>query len=238
MKVRTLSALTGLGTLILNSSATAAPQLVPVSVNTTNQFLVANNLQSWVIGITGLAPGENLQGFVGTNANPWSLTITNLFPPGGYTQPFFNVDSNEPYFDGQGQTAANPVNAPPNGQWDTGVLANPTTNALGAITSGGGSNQIGFAQYGVNYNSGPGAPVFWLSLNQLGIPVSGTVPLFRFTFFGGDTAFLNMTCITTFGNGQGGEYNLSLGFGAIPAPGGLALLGLAAVIGKRRRRCD
>lgn len=237
MKLNSILTLVGIsGALIRSSNAVAAPQLTVVSFNTTNSFLVANNLQSYVIGITGLAPGENLQGFIGTNANPWSLTIGSIIPPGGYHDTFFNVDSNEPYFDGQGQMAANNAIAPPNGQWDTGVLTNATTNALGAITSGDGSNQIGFAQYGVDYNSGPGTNVFWLSLSPTGFPVSGTVPLFRCTFHAADFAVLNLVCVTNFGNGQGGEYPLTVGFGFIPAPGGLALLGLAAVIGKRRRR--
>lgn len=237
MKLNRLLALAACGSaLIANSSVCAAPQLVIVSADASSPFLVANNLQSFVIGVTGFAPDENLQGFIGTNDHPWSLTIVNFFPPGPYTQPFFNVDSNEPYFDGQGQTAGNAVIAPPNGQWDTGVVSNVFTAALGEITSGDGTNQIGFAQYGVNYNSGPGTTVFWLNLSPTGIAVPSTVPLFRFTFFAGDTAFLNLTCVTNFGNGQGGEYHLSLVFGAIPAPGGLALLGCAALIGKRRRR--
>jgi hypothetical protein len=237
MKVKYLSFVTGVsGLLIMNSNAAAAPQLVVVSANTTNAFLVANDLQSIVIGITGFARGENLQGFIGANASPWSLTIGNIIPPGGYTDTFFNVDSNEPYFDGQGQTAANALNAPPNGIWDTGVLAHPTTNALGAITSGGTSNPIGFAQFGVNYNFGPGSDVFWLSLNPTGIGVSGTVPLFRFTFHAADYAVLNLVCVTNFGSGQGGEYPLTIGFGFIPTPGAAPLLIAASIFGMRRRR--
>ena len=120
MKVKTLSALAGLGgALIMSSSAMAAPTLTVVSVNTTNPFLVANNLQSAVIGVTGFAAGENLQGFIGTAANPWTISTSTV------AARFFNVDSNYPYFDGQGQAAASALNAPPNGAWDSGVLSQP-----------------------------------------------------------------------------------------------------------------
>ena len=229
MKVKTLSALAGLGgALIMSSSATAAPTLTVVSLNTTNAFLVANNLQSAVIGVTGFAAGENLQGFIGTAANPWSVGVNG---GGG----FFNVDSNGSYFDGQGQAAATALNAPPNGAWDSGVLSNPTTAALGAITSGGASNPIGFAQFGVNQNSGPGTDVFWLSLNANGVAVAGTANLFRLTWSNTKTATITGLLITNTGGGQGGEHAQSITFG-VPAPGALALLGLAGLVGQRRRR--
>ena len=240
MKVRTLSALTGLGgTLILSTSAIAAPQLVVVSQTLSHMdpFLSANDLDSFVIGITGFAPGENLQGFIGTDVFPWNISSGTIVPP-NIGSPYFNVDSNGSYFDGQGQTAANALNAPPAGQWDTGVLANPITNALGAITAGGSSNPIGFAQYGINQNTGPNNDVFWLSLSPTGIPVSGTVPLFRITQFAGDYSTISFTIITNLGNGQGAEYYGTVAFGFIPAPGGFAVLGLAGVIGTRRRRGD
>jgi hypothetical protein len=229
MKVKTLSALAGLGgALIMSSSATAAPQLVVVSQNTTNAFLVANGLQSAVIGVTGFAAGENLQGFLGTASNPWVVSTSG----GG----FFNVDSNGTYFDGQGQTAATALNAPPNGAWDSGVLANPTTNALGAITSGGASNPIGFAQFGVGANSGPGNDVFWLTLNPQGVAVVGTANLLRLTWSALQSATFSALLVTNTGGGQGGEHAVSITIPPVPAPGALALLGLAGAIGSRRRR--
>ena len=149
MKLRTLSTMVGVsGALVASLNATAEPQFTFVSLNTTNPFLAANGLKSAVIGVTGFAAGENLQGFIGTASHPWMVTHSG-------PDNFFNVDSNSPYFNGQGQIAATALNAPPNGAWDSGVLLNPTTNALGAITSGGASNPIGFAQFGVNMNSGP-----------------------------------------------------------------------------------
>lgn len=231
MKLKTVLLFTGWsGALIANSEALAAPTLTVVSVNTTNSFLVANGLTSAVIGVTGFAPGERLLGFIGNAENPW--TIHTLHPNG-----FFNVDST-PYFDGQGQTAGNGATAPPNGQWDTGVLSNPTTIALGMISSSGLSNPIGFAQFGVNHNSGPGTDVSWLSSNSEGIQVTGTANLLRLTFANSWCVFCNMTIVTN----TAGQLNYYPGIiflphpGCIPAPGALALFGVIAIVGKRRRR--
>lgn len=226
MKLRALSALGCItGAICCSSSANAAPTLTVVSINTTSPFLQANGLQTMVVGLTGLAPGENLQGFIGTSDTPW---IISTFGGGG----FFNVDSNT-YFDGQGQTAASALVAT-NGQWDSGVISNPITDALGAITTGGATNPIGFAQFGVGQNSGPGNDVFWLSLNPEGIAVPGTVPLFRLTFSMFGFYHIKALLITNTGNGQGSEYVVELAY--IPAPGVLMILGVAGVGASGRRR--
>ncbi len=232
MKVKTMSALAGLGgALIMSSAATAAPFLTVVSSNTTNAFLVANNLQSAVVGITGFASGENFQGMIGTAANPWSITAA-----GG----FFNIGDDYPYFDGQGQTAATAASAPnfPGSNiWDTGVLANATTNALGAITTGGASTPIGFAQAGGSGNTGgTGADVFWLTLNANGLVMGATTSLFRLTWSRSASADLHMLGTVNTGGGNGYDVPLRLTIPAVPAPGALALLGLAGVVGSRRRR--
>lgn len=227
MKAKTLSALAGLGgALILSASASALPQLTVVSYDMDDAFHVDNGLVTFIIGVTGFEAGENLQGFIGTAGNPWSITATN----GG----FFNVDSNYPYFDGQGQAAGNPL-AGPNGMYDSGVIANPTTNALGAITSGGASNPIGFAQFGQGSTTGTGADVFWLTLNPNGLPIAGTVNLFRLTMAQDAVGHITGLMITNTGGGQGNEYAIDFSF-AVPGPGSMALLGLAGLVGSRRRR--
>lgn len=226
MKAKTLSALAGLGgALILSAGANAAPHLTVVSMNHEDQFHVDNGLVTFVIGVTGFEAGENLQGFIGTAGNPWSITNTG----GG----FFNVDSTS-YFDGMGQAAGNPL-AGPNGLYDSGVLANPLTNALGAITSGGASNPVGFAQFGVGATSGTGADVFWLTLNPAGLEVNGTVNLFRLTMPTTATGRITGLMVTNLGNQTGNEYAIDFTF-AVPGPGSLALLGIAGLAGGSRRR--
>ena len=227
MKLRTLSTMVGVsGAMVASLYANAAPHLVIVSHNTTSAFLVANNLQSAVIGITGFSIEENLYGFYGTPNNPWTVATT-----GGT---FFNVDSNPPYFDGIGQWAASVLNAPPIGAWDTGVLTNPTTSALGLIQATGGSNPIGFALFGQGQNTGPGDDVIWQTINPNGIPVPGTVNLLRLTWPNTHSATFSAAMYTRGIVPQ--EYNVSVTIPAVPSPGGLPTLVLTAMTGPRRSR--
>ena len=59
--------LAGAAALITTGSAQAAPTL-SYSLESTSAFLVANNLWSATVSVSGFAPGENLQGFLGTAA--------------------------------------------------------------------------------------------------------------------------------------------------------------------------
>jgi hypothetical protein len=229
MKVTPFAAIIGVGgVLIMSAIATAAPHLVVVSQNTTDVFLTANGLQSAVIGMTGFAAGENLQGFISTSNYSYALWTSS-------NDGFFNVDSS-PSFDGQSQWAANALNAPPNGAWDTGVLANPTTNALGPITAGVGSNPIGFAQFGVNHNSGPGDDVIWRSLNANGVAVAGTANLFRLTWSADHSSTFSAVMEVNSGGGTFDVIPVSITIPAVPAPGAVFLFGMAGIIGKLSRR--
>ena len=229
MKLTTCAAIAGFGgAMIMNASAVAAPHLVIVSQNTTNDFLAATGLQSAVIGLTGFAAGENLQGFIATSNYSYALFTTSA-------EGFFNVDSS-PTFDGQSQWAATALNAPPNGAWDTGVLANPTTNALGLITSGGGSNPIGFAQFGVNHNSGPGDDVIWRSLNANGVAVAGTANLFRLTWSADHSATFSAVLEVNTGGGSFAEIPVSITIPAVPAPSAIIAFGLVSFFNLPRKR--
>jgi len=212
--------------LVSGARATAAPHLVLVSHNTTNAFLVANNMQSAVIGITGFSAGDNFYGLYGTPNNPWIVATT------GST--FFNVDSNPPHFDGLSQWTASALSAPPNGGFDSGVLANPTTNALGQIQATGGSNPIGFALFAQGQNSGPGDDVIWQTLNTNGVAVPGTAQLLRLTWSASHSAAFSAAMFTRGINPQ--EFNVSITIPAVPAAGELPLLALAGMIGRRRHR--
>lgn len=228
MKWKTIRVLAGLsGALIADSPVTADVDFTLVSLDQTSPFLVANGLVSAVVGISGFAPGENFQGLIGAAYFPFQITTS--------AGTFFNVDSNGESFDGQWQTAANSVNAPPYGAFDTGVLANPITNALGAISSETGYNPIGFAQYGVGQNTGSGA-MFWLTLNPNGLPVSGTVNLFRLTWSATAVVHVQADLITNTGGGQGNGYHQSIDIDPAPAPSALGVLAVAGLVGGRRRR--
>ncbi len=222
MKVKTLSALAGVGAAMIMSNGAEAAMLVIVSQNTTNTFLTANGLQSAVIGVTGFLPGENFQGMVGTAANPWMVSTS-----GGS---FFNVGSTSS-FDGMGQTAATAAVAMPGAAFDTGTLA--PAAPLGGIAGDG--NPFGFAQFGVGQNSGPGFPVAWLTLNAAGLAGS-SFNLVRLTWSASESATFAGVIVTNTGGGSGFEYVSSITIPAVPAPGALALLGLAGLVGARRRR--
>lgn len=224
-----MSALAGCGgAWILNSETLAAPVLTVMSQNTTHTFLTANNLQSAVIGATGFAAGENLQGFRGVPGNPWVITCSS--------GAFFNLDGVTSFY-GDLQTAFPPVSLPgfEAYQFDSGTTQS-ATNAFGGISGPSGSNPIGFAQFGVGQNSGPGTNVYWLSLDPNGIPVPTTQSVFRLTWSRSASVTVSMLLVTNTGGGNGFEYPVSLTIPAIPAPGSLALLGIALLNGRRCRR--
>lgn len=227
MKVKTLSALAGVGAaMILSSGAQAAPQLRVITSNTTNTYLTANGLQSATIGFLAadFSPGELLQGMIGTAANPWTITTSS--------GSFFNVDSTTS-FDGSLQTAATGAVVQPGSAFDSGVLAGASAN-LGGITGPAGSNPIGFAQFGVGQNTGPFTPVSFLTLNPSG--VSPNLVVFRLTWAASASATISGVIVTNTGGGNGFEYVSSITIPAVPAPGALALLGVAGLVGGARRR--
>jgi hypothetical protein len=237
MKVKTLSALAGVGAaMIMSSGAQAAPQLRVLSTPT-NTFLTANGLQSAVVGVLGtdFAPGEALQGAIGNAANPWSITTSS--------GTFFNVNNDTSAsgapFDGMGQTAATAATAPNQvgAGNDTGVFSNAGALFGGISGPGAPSNPIGFAQFGVGQTGAPGSPVSFLSLNPAGVPVpAGGIQLFRLTWSASASATVSLVLVTNTGGGNGFEYASSITIPAVPAPGAIALLGLAGLVGSRRRR--
>ena len=189
---------------------------------TTSTFLTANNLQSAVVGVTGFAPGENLQGFLGVTGSPWSITTSS--------GAFFNVT----WSSGSESQGVAPPGITQDWEFDSGVLA--SAGALGAITSMA-SNSAGFALlYGGGNTSGPGNDVFWLKFNPAGIAVNGSLNLFRLTWSRDASASLSMLAVTNTGDGIGEEFQMSLTIPSVPAPGAVAILTLAGLIGSRRRR--
>ena len=230
MKTWIMAALAGGGgAWIWSSSATAAPVLTVVSLNTSDGFLTTNDLQSAVIGVTGFAQGENLLGFFGTTDTPWSITCS--------VGAFFNI--NTPFdssFDPQGQYAASPAIGVPGAGFDSGTLG--AASALGDISTSGASNPIGFAQFGVGNTSGAGDDVFWLNISlPNGIPVPGTMNLFRLTWSRTASATVSMLLITQLDSGGiGDEFPVSITIPAIPTPGATTLLAVIDFAGNRGRR--
>lgn len=233
MKQRHLAALSGTATaMILGASAQAAPSLV-VTTNTTSAFLVANNLQSATISITGFTAAERLQGFVGTPQNPWTVTCSS----GTFFNVGFPLELSSSGWSGNDQFAGTSASGVPNAVFDTGTLAG--AGALGTINATT-SNAIGFAQFGVGQNSGSGTDVSWLSINAAGVRLgTGTYQLMRLTWSASASATFSALAITNTGNQNGFEYALSVTIPAVPAPSAAMLLMVAAVTSSpRRRRCD
>ena len=230
MKIAAVSALAGSSAaLFLCGQSMATPHLVVVSQNTTDAFLTANGLQSVVIGITGFDPGLNLGGFRGTAPSPWVIATSDA-------SAFFNIDSVPPYFDGQQQSAATALVAPvPGAMFDSGVTGGTAANALGVIYSGGVTNPIGFAQFGVGLNSGPGTDVFWIPSNPNGIAIVGTAQLLRLTWSASQSATFSAAAVIHPETGAEFELSVSITIPPVPGPGGSAILVIAVFVRRRRR---
>ena len=137
---------------VLAIHAHGAPT-IQVVLDTTNVFLVANNLQRAKISLTGFNDGESIQGLIGTRAHPWRVTTTN-------TTGFFNVQ---------------PPPAPPvptiwaTNYADSGLLPSDQNSPFGIPMGGiGGFGSVSNGQPEILPNG------FWLNANPAGFAVNST----------------------------------------------------------------
>ena len=129
---------------------------------------------------------------------------------------------------GGGATATNTSNADPSwpaagGGWNRADL--PLVDTIGWFNSSPPNNQ---GRVGNSPSGGAGFAA---------VPTGG-VRIGQFVLSQGDTAFRTYTLRTAYNNGAGGGVVFADGsftLGAVPAPGAIALLGLAGLAGRRRR---
>jgi len=239
MKFSTLSALAGTATMIAAGTVQAAPTIGFIH-DTTSAFLVANNLQSARIIITGWDPGSTYQGFIGTEANPWNVRTTD-------GSAFFNINSvPDPTNPGSFLFEDGFYSAPANqiatlgaaSPFDSGLLGsannNPNPANLGSPSDDFPGDNVGdFGKFSAGGSNDVGIwPVAWLSLNSGGLVPPATLNVLRITWSRNTTATVSFVLAM---NTPAGDIPMSVAI-AIPGPGALALVGLAGLVGTRRRR--
>ena len=239
MKFKTMSALAGTAAFLAAGSAQAAPTIGAI-VDTTSAFLVNNNLMSARIIITGWDPGSTIQGFLGTVANPWTVrtgdgsgffNINTTLSTGG--SPLFSDGFYAASFNNAALNAANP-GAP----FDSGLLGGPGNNPapanFGSPSDGDGTDDVaGFATFAFGGSNDVNIdPMAWITLNSAGIAPPASLNVLRITWSRNTDATVSFLLAM---NTPAGDIPMSINLG-IPARGSLALLGLAGLVGGRRRR--
>jgi MYXO-CTERM domain-containing protein len=207
--------------------------------DTTSAFLVANSLQSARVIITGWDPGSTFQGIIGTEANPWNVQTGN-------GSAFFNINSvstpsGSPIFE-DGVYAApsnNIVGLGAASPFDSGLLGgggnNPAPANLGTPSDDFPGDNVGdFAKFSAGGNNDNGIwPMAWLSLASSGLVPPATLNVLRITWAANQSATVSFKLAM---NTPAGDINMSITIPPVPGPGALALLGVAGLVGTRRRR--
>lgn len=217
--MKTYAIATAIALAVATSTATADP-LLQLNIDDTSPFLVDNDLMSVTISITGFEDGERVLGITGTPGQMFFVSTTH---PDG----FWNRESAFPFLDGESYLAGNADFEPfvSNIRFDSGFL--DPNGIFGTPMGGPGEDVTAFARFSSGGITGS-TSFAWMTLDPHGYAVdSNTIlPVMRLTFnrfYGATFGFILVTDL--------GEY-----YYAIPSPGGLALLGLLAVAGPRRRR--
>lgn len=232
MKVKTLSALAGAASVLAAGSAQAVPTLGYIS-NVADPFLTANGLQSAIIQLQGIAAGETIQGFIGTPQNPWNISTTG---PGFFNLAgqFFDANNNLTFDGATSFYAATNASAPGGigNTFDSGFLGSPAT--FGEPSSDPGTGIGGFALSGDGSSDVLIAPAAWITLSPTGFdPPGANYSFLRITWSAQHSATVSLVLA---GNTPPIDVALSITIPPVPAPGALALLGLAGLVGTRRRR--
>lgn len=242
MKCRIIAALAGVAGALafdevsgtLGGRACHAAPTLAATINTSDPWLIANNLVSAVITVQNFTGPEHFQGMWGNTNTPWIVSCSS----GAFFNVGNDVSTSGAFFNGQAQTAATVATAPNQigAQFDTGTLS-AADSLLGQIFFQQG-NPIGFAQYGVGANLLPPQPVGWFSFAVNGLN-GNAFPLMRLTWSRNATA--TFSCMVTVNTGNSSGYDIPLSITmAAPAPGCLALLTVAfsatRTTGRRRWR--
>ena len=202
----------GMGSMVLASSASAdvAAELVSMGSNSEGH--------TYRMYITGLADGDRLDAVYGNEDNGLSIAgnfYENMF--GGNT----TMDINPALI------AVFPS------------LANDSWVTIGLEDSFGGNalNNIGMNWDAGNYNTTNGS-WFVTPDDAQGAAVGGSVLIGQFTVVGGTGVVADdfSSAIVNVQGTIGGEVVQLTGLNAIPAPGALALLGVAGLVSRRRRK--
>jgi len=205
----------GMGSMFLASSASAdvAAELVSMGSNSEGH--------TYRMYITGLADGDRIDAVYGNADN--ALSIAGNF-----------YENN---FGGNTSMSINPalIAVFPS-------LANDSWVTIGATDMFGGNalNDIGMNFDAGNYNTTNGS-WFVTPDDAQGVAVGGSVLIGQFTVVGGtgnvsddfSSALVNVQ--GSVDGVSGSSFNIT-GLNAIPAPGALALLGVAGLVSRRRRK--
>ena len=219
MNVKQLSLLAGGATMLLAATASADFQGLSADIVGTD-LAVPGAPAHWTARIyANLDAGSRLDAIYGNADNPLSMgTTSELF---------------QSAFGGATTQAINPAlyNAFPSLVYDSWVT-------IGLEDQGGNAlSEIGLIHDDASGTSTSDGSFYVTPDDAQGAEVDGRVLIAQFTTFGYDSALVGTISLqgkNADGSNWGAE-SVSYDF-ALPAPGALALLGLAGIAGRRRRR--
>lgn len=231
MKMKKSFMLAGAAAFALASSAMAAVEIGYTHyTGADDAWLAANNLQSAVFWVSGIPAGHPTLGILGHGVNPWEVATGDGSAFHNYAQnPFHGPNDYLAFAEGFIDFATDPDAA----KWDSGFI--------GLEGWGLYAGDIGLAAFSVNgggasEHGGIGALIHG---TPNGWPAPGGVfELFRITWSADTNAYgaFNLALVEGVDGGTNDiMYNYNIG-GPVPAPGALALLGVAGLVGTRRRR--
>ena len=203
--------------LVVLASLTAAANADVGVVEATGQFQLAGGSSATYVSAIGASSNPRLNGYDFGSVN--TLTGQSLLLQNWYFENY----------------AYNGGSTPPGGSTNNNWLDNANIASL-VVTVLQGSTQLSSNTYGLYQASVSGNNRFW----QLSVPSRNTnlaaglsngsysvtfTTTYNFNQYNGGTSQVNGTTTTSTG-----------GFTVVPAPGALALLGVAGVLGSRKRR--
>ena len=221
MKVKTLSALAGVGTaLILSGTANAAFTGLTVELFADGTVQGGAARDVWRVYANFSGATDTLTAVFGNSASPMAISSTTgaFFNPGG------SATNGPP---SAGDLAAYPV-------WGFGTYA-----TIGDVAGTPDTANVGFTPAFPTFlaaNLAPNTNIGWFTAGPLpqGRPVAGRVMIMQLAV--NDGVHVSGSVGVQYEIDGTSQQSLNQTFNSIPAPGALALLGLAGLVGSRRRR--